>query len=631
MPSKPTVNREEREEGANREGREEGVNRNKREERVNAAVGLTVEEERRESTEEMREESAEEESVTEEESVAGKNLKVAYQNVGRSIEATNILLARRREEKWDLVFAAKAWEGRRGERTMQNGYRSYSKPGSKIVLYVREEVNLRTLGPINTGTDWISVSDLITGVYLSPSLRILPLRQQLLSIPATDVVIGDLNCTQQHKRKALLEDARRRDLIEAPIQGKTWRRWLQPQARWTESKPDVIFSRGNWSLNNTEWTISDHAIISGTIRAEVVKRNLLVTDWEAWSDFVEDEEKDTTYPDPILYLRTLTQDNLKAKKFSPKSWWDNEVKEQRKIARRAGRNHGEWRREAAKLRNMIKCKKREHWAAFVQDTVSKKAQDIWRVIKVARNPFNRKCTMLHKLDDAETDTDKVAAIINYNFKGHLGETPPLLHSMKGLQASKEDLIVRLKRALAKTSNTSTPGEDRISYKLLKLLLNTRLGEQTLGFLADFLKGRRTVLLSTGDSNRDLTVVMIPKIGKDQSTVKGWRPIVLMSCLLKLMDKVVAEDLQMLPAFHQGQFGSRKGKSAIDMAIQAVTETQLAMVNGKQTAWALGDIKSAFNYVQKDTVIARLEQLQGEHQGLIRYIHWFFQPRKATIT
>ena len=36
-------------------------------------------------------------------------LKVAYQNVGRGIEATNILLDRGRQENWDLVFVAEAW------------------------------------------------------------------------------------------------------------------------------------------------------------------------------------------------------------------------------------------------------------------------------------------------------------------------------------------------------------------------------------------------------------------------------------------------------------------------------------------------------------------------------------------
>ena len=45
--------------------------------------------------------------------------KLAYQNVGRGIKTTNILLARGREEEWDFVFVAEVWEGKNGERTTQ--------------------------------------------------------------------------------------------------------------------------------------------------------------------------------------------------------------------------------------------------------------------------------------------------------------------------------------------------------------------------------------------------------------------------------------------------------------------------------------------------------------------------------
>ena len=47
---------------------------------------------------------------------------------------------------------------------------------------------------------------MVTGVYLSPSIPIGTLREQLIEIPLTDNIIGDLNCTPQHKRRALLED-----------------------------------------------------------------------------------------------------------------------------------------------------------------------------------------------------------------------------------------------------------------------------------------------------------------------------------------------------------------------------------------------------------------------------------------
>ena len=236
--------------------------------------------------------------------------------------------------------------------------------------------------------------------------------------------------------------------------------------------------------------------------------------------------------------------------------------------------------------------------------------------------------MPQTLGEAHTDEDKVKAIIDHNFRGHQGEPepPPPLQTLKGVKTPKDTLVLQLRYALSKTNNNSTPGDDKVLYKLLKLLQNTRLGTQVFKFLADFLRSKRTTF-SGKENGRDMTVVMIPKPGKDLSTTKGWRPIVLMSCLLKLMDKVVAHELQHLDIFHPGQFESRKGKAAIDMAIQSTTEAQLSRKKGEQVAWALGDISFAFNYVQKETVLKKLES----HEGLTRYIHWFFQSRQASIT
>ena len=109
--------------------------------------------------------------------------------------------------------------------------------------------------------------------------------------------------------------------------------------------------------------------------------------------------------------------------------------------------------------------------------------------------------------------------------------------------------------------------------------------------------------------------MIPKTGKDLTKAKGWRPIVLINCLLKLIDKVVANKLQDLPVFHHGQHGSRKGKNALDMAIQATTEAQLEIIKGHTCAWALGDIKSAFNYTWKANIMDRLIVQGLDTEGL----------------
>ena len=133
----------------------------------------------------------------------------------------------------------------------------------------------------------------------------------------------------------------------------------------------------------------------------------------------------------------------------------------------------------------------------------------------------------------------------------------------------------------------------------------------------------------------MAVVMIPKDGKDLSKAKEWRPVVLIKCLLKLMDKVVANELQQMNnLLHNGQFGSRRGKAAIEMVIQATTEAQLEMTKGR-CAWALGDIKSAFNYTRKSTVLDRriLQKTTRTRsiEGLTRYIQCFYQPRTAGLT
>ena len=81
-------------------------------------------------------EKEKEETGGEEEDEEEGECKAAYQNVGGGIEATNILLARGKQKGWDLVFVEEAWEGRKGERTNQQGYKAFCQKRSKLVLYI---------------------------------------------------------------------------------------------------------------------------------------------------------------------------------------------------------------------------------------------------------------------------------------------------------------------------------------------------------------------------------------------------------------------------------------------------------------------------------------------------------------
>ena len=62
----------------------------------------------------------------------------------------------------------------------------------------------------------------------------------------------------------------------------------------------------------------------------------------------------------------------------------------------------------------------------------------------------------------------------------------------------------------------------------------------------------------------MTMVMIPKPGKDHTKVKGWRPIVLANTVGKLGAKLIAEDLQEIEElWHERAFAGRKGRGAMD--------------------------------------------------------------------
>jgi len=99
----------------------------------------------------------------------------------------------------------------------------------------------------------------------------------------------------------------------------------------------------------------------------------------------------------------------------------------------------------------------------------------------------------------------------------------------------EELV---RKALAGTSNKWAPGPDGIGYKLIKRVLDLKLGSELIREVAENLING-TIFKEWQHSK----VVMIPKPGKDHYKTKGWRPINLINCIGKLGEKVVADRLQ----------------------------------------------------------------------------------------
>ena len=92
-------------------------------------------------------------------------------------------------------------------------------------------------------------------------------------------------------------------------------------------------------------------------------------------------------------------------------------------------------------------------------------------------------------------------------------------------------MIEVKRALAKSKGKSSPGEDKLSYKILK-----HLPEVCLDRLARYY----TLCLNWGYfpiAWKKALVTMIPKPSKDL-TPNNYRPISLLPCLGKLFEKII---------------------------------------------------------------------------------------------
>jgi len=190
--------------------------------------------------------------------------------------------------------------------------------------------------------------------------------------------------------------------------------------------------------------------------------------------------------------------------------------------------------------------------------------------------------------------------------------------------NQEKMEELLRKALAGTSNKSAPGPDRIRYKLIKRVLDLKLGSELIREVAEnLIKGR------IPKEWQHSKVVMIPKAGKDHSKTKGWRPINLINCIGKLVEKVVADRLQESGLLHRHQFGSVKGRSATEAALRVVTRAQRCMAAKGAVGWNFRDVKGGFQNVREEDVIRELEKSE-EGKKWIPWVKEFFQAREFDL-
>ena len=512
------------------------------------------------------------------------------------------------------------------EKRNQHGTYDLKVNTEHMGVYTRKnrEIKCRKRG----GGEWVELGGNVGAGYFPPHWdqpRVSRVLRGMLG--QVDTIMGDFNCCGGSKKKSLEEVVAEFDLDDIGTTQHT-HEWGQHKERI-----DRVLTKARarpWVVKEGWGCLSDYAAIEARVKlkdGEAV--SLPQTNWRKVEEYIDREkekiqkrvgEQEHTYEYAgqavEALVKTLSQEWTRTVNGCARSkkWWKQEFKQ---MGKEAAKDKGNRRLLKAK----IKEAKKEQWRKFVEE-----GEDVWTIARIAKNPFNLKnrCGSSQEEDGLVVDEydqeGKCKAFLRHNII--CGQPAPEATPRPRMKSSplSEDTRERVRRALMKTRNHSAPGPDGVTWRLLKAIRDTRLGRAVLDDVVQMAEvGNRYY----GEQEwRDMTMVMIPKAGKDHSNVKGWRPIVLLNTVGKLAAKVVAQLLgKKGELFHERAFARRKWRGAID---SVMLMDELRRETGGEVYQR--DIKSAFNSLSREV----MREVLAGHEDLQEYVNNFLRPREFEV-
>jgi hypothetical protein len=187
----------------------------------------------------------------------------------------------------------------------------------------------------------------------------------------------------------------------------------------------------------------------------------------------------------------------------------------------------------------------------------------------------------------------------------------------------------VKTAIFNSSPKKAPGPDGISFACLRKAFDA---------IPEYLCQLYATLGEQGyqqHSWREATTVIIPKPNKpDYSAIKAYRPIALLNCLGKVLEKLMAMRLGLLAEtydiLHEDQIGGRPKRSAIDAAMALMHDIES---NAKKklimTALFL-DVRGAFDNVSATRLFLTMRHL-GCPAPVISWCTSFLTDRTTALS
>ena len=440
------------------------------------------------------------------------------------------------------------------------------------------------------------------------------------------------------------------------------------------STPDVtcvtqdLRNKMKWNVVEETTMGSDHSPIIMELKSsgiQTISTTPLKTRWRSkdvnWTDFREEVEAAFPYDHSHLSLSeriAVFNDVLieagkehvgktkpSKRKFAMNPKVKTLVKKRNFLRKQVKTKRAEWLEAEKEVRQAREEAKQEAWADFVEDLqVDDDASKVWRMIKTMDGTPTSSApneALVHQGKTIVTNKSKADAFANHyakvstlNFTKE--ERLQNLLAKRAINAPSADeeascpfSMSELKAAIRRVKRRGGPGADDIPPSFLK-----ELGPKALTELLDIFN------LSFNHADipqlwRHAVIIPLLKAGKPASEIESFRPISLTSCVVKLLERMIADRLYNMAENRnwlvKQQAGFRKARCCEDQVLKLIQMISDGFQHKKprRAVMVLLDYSKAYDRTWKERLLLKLTKL-GVPQQMTRWIAAFLRTRTAEV-
>ena len=320
-----------------------------------------------------------------------------------------------------------------------------------------------------------------------------------------------------------------------------------------------------------------------------------------------------------------------------KRWWTDALKRKwktrRKVVMQSKRNpSSENRANAEKIADefseaMIKAK-RKCWNDFLS---SRNSRNIWDVLPFVKR--TKPATAISQLTMKDGNKARSLSEVTDCLFQELFPPAPSTGSLNIPTKPKEDArwpklkTCEIEKALYQQAPYKASGPDEIKTIALKTAWRDRYfrGAVTRLFRECVRIGYHPKIFREGHT------VILRKPNKPETLARSYRPITLLNCLGKVLEKVIQRRLAALTAdtIPKQQFGGRNGFSTVDALAKLVSYSERNQKWDRVTSVLAIDIKGAFDNVHKGALLKTMKEM-GLPEASISWVYYFLNRRRTSL-